>query len=118
MIGVGSSNKVCPHCGAKTRKRTSEQNSAIHPMIRDIARFLEAAGVPKKSEEWWRYYLMADCFGQEMVEGREGRTIIMPKFGGTSQLPKEEATTFLEWLRFRGDELGVTWSQQQEHKEG
>jgi len=111
MIGVGSS-KPCPLCGAKTRKRTVEQNSAMHPMIRDIARFLEAAGVPHKSEEWWRYYLMADCFGQEMVEGREGRTIIMPKYGGTSQLPKEEATQFIEWLRFRGDELGVVWSKE------
>lgn len=96
--------------------RTEPQNDHLHPVIREIAKYMEEAGAPKRSETWWRYYFLGKWEGQEMLpdpmvylHGKMDGTenfIVMNRKGGTSGLTKGEASDFLEFLYSFSAEIG------------
>jgi hypothetical protein len=89
--------------------RTLEQNALIHPVCRQIRKYMVAHGAPKKSEEWWRYYLVAKWAGNEVMQDPDGSggIVVIPKHAGTSGLSKEEASEFIEWAYAFGANIGV-----------
>lgn len=93
-------------------KRTLNQNGLIHPVIRQIQVFMEANGAPKRPESWWRYYLLGKYKGQEVVQDPDGSggIVVINRSTGTSDLDKEEASEFIEWLYAWGTDIGVKFN--------
>lgn len=89
--------------------RTLEQNGLIHPVARAIKKHMEANGAKKRSEDWWRYYLVGKFAGQEVVEDPdgEGGIVVMNKEDGTSGMDKKRASEFVEWMYAFGSNIGV-----------
>jgi hypothetical protein len=84
-------------------------------MIRDISRFLERNGAPSAGEEWWKLYFLSWFSGQEMVEGPDGKSFLMPTKRRTRDLGKsEECPEFIEALLHYGDSIGVSWSRKED----
>jgi len=112
MIGVQSNkNKKCETCGQSLTKRSGPQNNKLHAMIRDISRFLERNGAPQAGEDWWKLYFLSWYSGQEMVEGPDGKSFLMPSKRRTRDLGKsDDCPEFIEALHHYGDSIGVPWS--------
>lgn len=96
--------------------RTLEQNGLIHPVARQIQKHLELNGARKRSEEWWRYYLLGKFAGSEVCEDPDGSggIVVMNRETGTSGLNKEKASEFIEWMYAWGTGIGVEWADEQE----
>lgn len=95
-------------------QRSKAQNDHLHPVMRRIAKHMEAHGAPKRTERWWRRYFVGKCFGTEMVPDPDGTPdsyVVVGKAEGTSDLSVPEAGEFLEWLYAYGTDLGVEWVQ-------
>ena len=98
--------------------RTLPQNDHIHPIVRKIGKYMMEHGAPKRSEEWWRYYLVGKWQGQEILPDplslidindfniRPETFIVMNK-SRTSELTKEQASEFLEWLYSFANDIGA-----------
>jgi len=91
-------------------QRTLPQNDHLHPVIRTIYQHMEANGAPKRTEPWWKSYFVAKFLGQEAVNDPAGDgVLVMNKYGGTSDLDKEQAALMLDWLYAFGSDIGVEW---------
>lgn len=92
-------------------KATRAQNDKVHPLIREVQQYMEAHGAPKRSEDWWRHYLVAKYAGQEIVPDPDGsgRFTVMNKISGTSEMTKASKSEFIEWLYSFGVEIGMEW---------
>lgn len=92
-------------------KATRSQNDKVHPLVREIAHYLIDKGAPKRTEEWWRHYLVAMYAGQEVVPNPDGSGgfTVMNRIGGTSEMTKAEKSSFIEWLFSFGVEIGMEW---------
>ena len=90
---------------------TSPQNDKVHPVVREIKVYLESKGAPKRSEDWWRYYLVAKYAGHEIVPDPDGsgRFTVMNKISGTTEMTKAVKSEFIEWLYAFGSEIGMEW---------
>lgn len=90
-------------------KRSLNQNSLIHPVVKEIQDYMEANGAPKRSKEWWRYYLLGKWRGNEIVPDPDGSGgfVVINKAAGTSGLDKHEASEFIEWMYAFGSNIGV-----------
>jgi len=96
-------------------RRTLDQNAHIHPLVRAIKKHMEAHGAAKRSEEWWRYVLLAK-FGGVVTDAdpfAEGGVVVINRHVGTSDLKKNEAAEFIDWLYSFGVDIGVDWSQRE-----
>ena len=93
-------------------KRTLNQNGLIHPVVRQIQVYMEANGAPKRPESWWRYYLLGKYRGQEVVQDPDGSggIVVINRSTGTSDLDKDEASEFIEWLYSFGTDIGVKFN--------
>jgi hypothetical protein len=94
-------------------RRTLEQNSHFHPLVREIKRHMEDNGAAKRSERWWRYVLLAK-FGGVVTDAdpfAPGGVIVINRHVGTSDLSKPDAAEFIDWLYSFGVDIGVEWSQ-------
>ena len=92
-------------------KRTLPQNDIIHPLCRQIAKHMEKHGAPKRSETWWRYYLVGKWAGQEVLPDPTGEGFVVMAKKTTSDLTKGEASEFVEWLYAFGTSIGVEWDE-------
>jgi len=93
-------------------QRTLAQNDHLHPVIRQIAKYMQDNGAPRRKESWWRYYLLGKWQGQEVLPDPMGDGfIVMSKISGTSELTKAQAGEFLEWLYAFGTSIGVEWEE-------
>lgn len=102
------------HVGPPTR--TPEQNSLIHPVVRQIKRHMESHGARKRSEEWWRYYLLGKFAGLEVCEDPDGSggVVVMNREAGTSGMDKGRASEFIEWMYAWGTGIGIDWVGERE----
>ena len=93
-------------------RRTLDQNAHIHPVVRAIQRHMEANGAPKRSEHWWRYYLLGKFGGQDITPDPDGsgQFVVINHAVGTSDLRKDRAAEFVEWLYAFGADVGVDWA--------
>ena len=89
--------------------RTEPQNDHIHPVVRAIKKHMEAHGARKRSEDWWRYYLLGKFAGSEVCEDPDGSggIVVMNKEAGTRGMNKARAKEFIEWMYAFGTEIGV-----------
>ena len=93
-------------------KRTLEQNDHLHPVIREVYKHMEANGAPKRSESWWKAYFVAKFLGQEAINDPAGDgVLVMNKYGGTSDLSKEQASEMIDWLYAFGVNIGVEFKE-------
>lgn len=92
-------------------KATAAQNDKVQPMCREVGRYLESQGAPKRDDDWWRHWLVAKYSGQEIVPDLDGSgsIVVMNKVSGTSGMNKPEKSDFIEWLYAYGVELGMEW---------
>lgn len=90
-------------------KRTEPQNNHIHPVVRAIQKHMEAHGAKKRSEDWWRYYLLGKFAGNEVCEDPDGSggIVVMNREAGTSGMNKARANEFIEWMYAFGTSIGV-----------
>lgn len=102
-------------CRLGRPNRTKDQNALIHPVVRQIIKHMHANGSPKRSEEWWRHYLVAKHAGQEIVPDPcgDGSFVVMNKVSGTSDMKVPEASEFIEWMYAWGAEIGVEWEERE-----
>lgn len=93
--------------------RTLDQNGLIHPVVRSIKKHMEAHGARKRSEDWWRYYLLGKFAGSEVCEDPDGSggVVVMNREAGTSGMDKERASEFIEWMYSFGIEIGVEFEK-------
>lgn len=97
-------------------RRTLDQNAHVHPIVRAIKRHMEAHGAPKRKESWWRYYLLGKYSGTEMTPDPAGGRgyVVINHTVGTSDLRKDEAAEFIDWLYAFGVDIGVDWSKREQ----
>lgn len=96
--------------------RTLDQNDLIHPVVRAIKKHMEAHGAKKRTEDWWRYYLLGKFAGSEVCEDPDGSggIVVMNRETGTSRMDKDRASEFIEWMYAWGTGIGVEWADEQE----
>ncbi len=88
-------------------KRTQDQNSKLHPMIRDIKTQIEWMGLATEKE--WRQFFCGIIKGQKPVPTPEGGIIMI---GGSSRdLTKPEMSDCIEYMYAFGSERNVVWSE-------
>jgi hypothetical protein len=94
--------------------RTLDQNGLIHPVVRAIKSHMETHGARKRSEDWWRYYLLGKFAGSEVCEDPDGSggVVVMNRETGTSGMDKERASEFIEWMYAWGSEIGVMFGDE------
>lgn len=93
--------------------RTLPQNDLIHPVVRRIQKYMQSKGAKKRSEEWWRYYLLGKFAGSEVCEDPDGSggIVVMNREAGTSGMNKERASEFIEWMYAFGSDIGIDWNE-------
>lgn len=94
-------------------KRTANQNDLIHPVVRQIQKHMEAHGAKKRSEDWWRYYLLGKFAGNEVCEDPDGSggIVVMNRETGTSGMGKGKGSEFIEWMYAFGANIGVNFDE-------
>jgi hypothetical protein len=86
----------------EAQKRSLDQNSAVHPIVREIA---NSAGRPtdEQSLKTLRYLLLEawrnETHRQPMYERSLDGMRIVNVDGGTSDLDKPDCSEFLDWLQ-------------------
>jgi len=92
-------------------RRTLDQNAHFHTLVRSIKSHMEANGAPKRNEDWWRYYLLAKFNGQDITPDPDGsgQFVVINRLVGTSDLRKDRAAEFVDWMYAFGSEVGVDW---------
>ena len=95
--------------------RSLDQNGLIHPVVRVIKKHMETHGARKRSEDWWRYYLLGKFAGNEVCEDPDGSggIVVMNRETGTSGMGVDRASEFIEWMYAWGTEIGVVWGEQE-----
>lgn len=96
--------------------RTLDQNDLIHPVVRAIKKHMEAHGAKKRTEDWWRYYLLGKFAGSEVCEDPDGSggIVVMNRETGTSGMDKDRASEFIEWMYAWGTDIGVRFNDERE----
>jgi len=96
----------------KVSKRSLPQNDRIHAMLTDIARQLVFHGQKWPMEDWKKNLLA--CFKSDMrtMPRADGFGVI--PVGGTSDLTKEQASDFMEFIAEYGARNGVVFHDQRE----
>lgn len=92
-------------------QRTLDQNDLMHPLIRQIAKHMHDHGAEKRSEDWWKRYLVALHGGQEIVAGDNGTLVFMNKSPSTSSMSKVQGSDFIEWLYAYGIDKGMIFDE-------
>lgn len=87
-------------CEVKERTRTSDQNSALHAMLADIARQKEWGGKKRSVEDWKALMVSAHRIAQkeagEIVPGLEGEFVQLRK--STTAMGVKELGSLLDYL--------------------
>lgn len=87
-------------CEVKERTRTSEQNSALHAMLADIAKQKEWGGKKRSVEEWKCLMVSAHRIAQkeagEIVPGLEGEFVQLRK--STTAMGVKELGSLLDYM--------------------
>jgi len=106
----------CPRCGAVLRERSTEQNSALHAAIADIAEQKQWAGQHLDPEAWKRLLIAA----WERANKRSAE--IYPALDGagfdlvyrrSSRLSKPEMSDLLEYVKAWATTEGVVLHDQE-----
>jgi len=108
-------------------RKTRDQESKYHPMLRDIAAHCTFAGAKWSEDDWKR--LMVDGFVSVEREAAADRgepdpfpaqAFLMPSMDGrrvvqlgaqTREFTRAQSSDFIEHLYAFGSEQGVTWSE-------
>ena len=92
-------------------KRTTEQNSKLHPILRDLSEQVQWAGQWLTEEQWKRLVLGA-AHGQLVLPDpfNEGGLVVVNKTT-SSRLPKPEMSDLIDQLYAFGNERSVKWSE-------
>jgi hypothetical protein len=90
-------------------KRTLEQNDALHPLVRAIARQVKFADEWQSEDDWRRIllsgFLTATGHKVQVLRGIEGESVIIRI--STRKLDKSKFSEFLEYVNAWAAERGV-----------
>jgi uncharacterized protein (UPF0335 family) len=108
----------CPSCGARIIQRNTEQNSALHAKISDIAHQLEwpaNSGQRLTVEQWKRLLIAAWDRSQgssaDFFPALEGHGFDVV-YRRSSRLSKQDASELLEYVTAWGTDQGVKWQKE------
>ena len=100
----------CPHCGGTLRERTTEQNSALHAILSDVAGQKEWCGQKLPVAVWKR--LLVAAFERanrrpaEMYPSVDGHGMDIV-YTHTSRMSKQELSELIEWIQAWAIDQGI-----------
>ena len=89
-------------------RRTLDQNDKLWPMLADISRQVQWAGMWLKPEDWKDLFTAA-LRGQRVVPGIDGGFVALGQ--RTSKMSVRELSELIEYMYAFGSERGVEWSE-------
>lgn len=92
-------------------RRTKEQNDKIWPMLRDLARQVQWAGLTLNEYDW-KDLITAALKEQRVVPGLTGGVVMLGAH--TSRMSVEQVSDMIEYMYHFGTEHNVAWSEPSE----
>lgn len=109
MIGQGLA--VIIEVREEARKRTSEQNSKLWPMLNDVSKQVRWHGQMLSPDDWKDIFTAA-LKGQRSAPGIHGGVVM---FGArTSKMNTKQLAELIEFIYWFGAENNVIWSKKDE----